>query len=75
MVYNGTENPQVLESIVTDLVAERFYRFRVCAVDVNGLGVYSAESSIQACIPPSEIGRPIIDSITSTSFTVQWAVP
>jgi hypothetical protein len=46
MIYNGTENPQVLEYFAKGLVAERFYNFRVCAIDVNGLGLYSEVSSI-----------------------------
>ena len=75
LVYSGVENAQQLDFVVSNLVAPRFYRFRVYAIDVNGAGAYSEESSIQACIPPSELGRPLVSDIGKTSFTLSWSAP
>lgn len=51
------------------------YRFRVAAIDVNGLGAYSDEISFKACTPPSNIANPVITEIKRTKFTVNWAAP
>lgn len=45
-IYNGVENAQQLDFVVSNLIAPRFYRFRAYAIDVNGAGAYSEESSI-----------------------------
>lgn len=57
------------------LVSDRFYRFRVCAIDVNGLGQWSEITSIQACAPPTGIEMPEVSSVTATSFKVRWNPP
>jgi hypothetical protein len=71
-IYDGRDNTQTLDYEVFDLVAERFYRFRVYAIDVNGPGQYSNEISLQACVPPSELERPTIEWILETSFLMTW---
>lgn len=45
-IYSGRDNTQTLDYEVFGLVAERFYRFRVYAIDVNGPGEYSNELSL-----------------------------
>jgi hypothetical protein len=64
-----------LDYEVFDLVPERFYRFRAYAIDVNGPGTYSNEISLQACVPPDNIERPVIMSIQRESFTMSWSAP
>jgi hypothetical protein len=44
--YDGHDNIQTLDFEISDLVPERFYRFRVYAIDVNGPGAFSNEVSI-----------------------------
>lgn len=51
------------------------YRFRVVAIDVNGLGAYSEAVSLQACTPPSNIANPTIIEIRKENFVVSWAPP
>jgi hypothetical protein len=45
-VYDGHDNIQIREFEVAGLVAERFYRFRAYAIDVNGPGEFSEVTSI-----------------------------
>ena len=45
-IYSGVENAQQLDFVLSNLIAPRFYRFRAYAIDVNGAGAYSEESSI-----------------------------
>lgn len=52
-IYDGRENTQIFNHEVYSLVAQRMYRFRVAGIDVNGIGHYSTEVSLQACTPPS----------------------
>jgi hypothetical protein len=45
-IYDGKENTQKLSFEVFNLVAQRIYRFRVYAINVNGAGFYSNETSL-----------------------------
>lgn len=51
-IYDGRQNIQTLSAVVLSLIPQKFYRFRVRAFDINGPGIYSNISNIQACIPP-----------------------
>jgi hypothetical protein len=74
-IYDGRENTQTLSAVVSNLIPQKFYRFRVRAFDINGPGVYSGVTSVQACIPPQNLTSPIVSSISKTTFTVSWSAP
>jgi hypothetical protein len=74
-VYDGHDNIQIREFEVAGLVAERFYRFRAYAIDVNGPGEFSEVTSIQACVPPDLLDQPEIRDVSKTEFTVHWNPP
>lgn len=75
VIFDGRSNTQTFSAVVSNLVPQKFYNFRAQAFDVNGPGVYSSVTSVQACISPANLSSPLISSITKTSFKVSWSAP
>ena len=75
VAYDGSFNPQKTTHKMEDLVSGRTYRFKVHAVDINGAGEESSISEILACVSPSIMEVPTLQSVDETSFTVAWVEP
>ena len=75
VVYDGSSNPMLLEYQVSKLISARSYRFIAQAVDKNGPGFESAISTFIACLRPTDINSPLLESVSKTSFTISWLPP
>ena len=58
IVYDGTNNFFTLSFAATGLETGLPYRFYVVALNINGESNQSEESTIYACVKPSENGKP-----------------
>lgn len=45
-IYNGRQNTQTLQAVVSNLIPQKFYKFMVRAFDVNGPGEYSPVTTV-----------------------------
>ena len=74
-VFDGRNQPGIIQYNVTELIVGRAYRFKVRALNFNGAGDFSSESVYYSCLPPQEILPPQYVSSTETSLKVKWGAP
>lgn len=75
LIFNGENQPGTTSYLVEDLAQGQAYRFKVNALNYNGLGTESSEVTLYSCLPPSEIDIPVFSSSTETALTIQWSAP
>lgn len=75
LTMNGTGNPEQNEHEVTGLQTGEAYRFKLQAINFNGLSEMSPEFTFNACLPPSGQPAPVRIDTTPTSITLGWSGP
>lgn len=75
MIYDGYQNPNLLEYEASSLTPGELYGFSVVAFNFNGEGEHSAMIWYKACTAPSGQDAPIVLSTTSTSIMFRWSPP
>lgn len=75
VIYYGKNVPSLHEYIVTNLVYQRAYRFRIQAENFNGFGDLSDIATFYSCVAPTSLSAPTFVSTTSTSMTIAWEEP
>ena len=74
-MFDASNNPNVLTTNVTGLVPHKLYKFRVFAVDFNGLSDPSPIVEVYACGLPRDFGPPIYVASNQNSITITWDSP
>jgi hypothetical protein len=74
-VFNGNGFPTVTSFTAKGLIPGLVYKFKVQAINFNGVGPFSSEISIYSCEDINSIQAPYYISSTSTSLTVGWNSP
>jgi len=64
-----------LNYLASDLESNLVYRFKVAAVNFNGVGPLSPIAFLQACSLPPNWSKPTIVSNTLASVTIGWNEP
>ena len=72
---NGTGRREQNEFSVVGLTAGDVYRFKVQAINFNGLSANSSEYEFNACLAPSFMIAPWRIDSTTTSITLGWSEP
>lgn len=72
---NGLNKPGVMSYLADQLETGRAYKFKVRALNFNGAGEFSAESTFYSCLPPVNIKPPQFVSSTKTTLKVTWTSP
>lgn len=72
IVYDGSGNFFTLTFAATGLETGLPYRFFVVALNINGKSEDSLETTIYACIKPSENGQPYKIDTSKTTITLGW---
>jgi len=81
LIYDGSQDPQTSEfrydaiSNNEPLNTKFDYRFRVAALNFNGEGPKSQIAQLKACTAPSDLPKPLVASVSSTSVSIQWQDP
>ena len=75
LVFDGKNQPGITQYLVSGLEEGRAYRFKVAALNYNGLSTESDESVLYACLPPAHMALPTYKSSTETTLTLQWIAP
>ena len=75
VLYDGSNQPNVLQYTASGLITGLTYTFTVQAVNYNGLGDESAEASFIICVDPFGFDAPYLISSTETTLTVGWKAP
>lgn len=74
-VYDGSTNPDLLQTTVTGLQTGELYKFRAYAVNFNGKSDPSPDYQVYACGLPSFFDKPNFIESTETSITIDWKSP
>ena len=79
VIYDGTNLPGTVEYLVTaekdGIQPGRAYRFRVSAINFNGEGAPSVETTLFICLSPFDFAAPTYSSSTQTTLTINWQAP
>lgn len=75
VVFDEPSNPEALSATVTELKTHKLYKFRVFAIDFNGLSEASEVVEIYACALPRYFDRPRYVWSTQTTITIEWDAP
>lgn len=75
VIYDGSQNPNLLEYNLVDLVAGFNYGFSVKAINFNGEGPQSPVAWYRACTAPYGLEVPTVLATTSTSIMFKWQSP
>ena len=75
IVYDGTGNFYTLSFAATGLETGLPYRFYIKSLNINGQSDASPETTVYACIKPSDNGKPFKIDTTKTSVTIGWDEP
>jgi len=74
-VYNGSANSERLFYNVTGLETAQRYAFSVTSVNFNGVSLPSPELHLIVCVPPTGFVKPVYNTSTASSVTLDWAPP
>jgi len=75
LIYDGSNNPNLLSYVVNGLTTGSTYIFNVVALNFNGESPVSADASFKACTAPSGLEPPDITSTTETTIDFAWSSP
>lgn len=76
LVYDGRNNPNVLNYYVEGLETGAAYTFNLEAYNFNGAGPSrSNDATFTACTAPSDLSPLSIITSTETAFTFSWEAP
>jgi titin len=75
LIMNGTSSPERNEFLVKGLQTAQRYRFKLQAINFNGLSPMSQEFTFNACLPPSSLRAPYRLDSSLSSITLGWGEP
>ena len=75
LLYDGSNQPNVLTHTFGGLVTGLPYQFAVAALNINGESLQSSSSEIYACNVSSNFSAPVKISTSKTSITIGWEAP
>lgn len=75
VLYDGSNQPNVLQYTSTGLITGLSYTFTVQAVNYNGASSESTDVSYIICIKPQGFEAPYLIASTETSMTIRWEAP
>lgn len=75
LMMNGTSRPEHNEFLVKGLSTGQRYRFKLQAINFNGLSPMSPVFTFNSCLPPSSQLPPYRIDSTTTSITLGWNAP
>lgn len=75
LIMNGTSHPERTEFLVKGLQTGHAYRFKLQALNFNGISEMSQVFTFRACLPPSSLSAPFRVDSTTTSITLGWNAP
>lgn len=75
LIMNGTSRPEGNEFDVLGLKAGSQYRFKLQAINFNGLSTNSTTFTFNACLAPSSLPNPHRIDSTTTTITLGWHEP
>lgn len=75
VIYDGSNQPNVLQYTASGLITGLSYTFTVQAVNYNGLGAESPEAEFIICVAPVNFDPPYLISSTKTTLTLGWKAP
>jgi hypothetical protein len=74
VVFDASNNPDQLSTIVDGLITAKYYTFRVFSTNFNGRSIPSNVFSVYACGMPTNFDAPTYVISTKTSITINWNV-
>lgn len=74
-VYNGQFYPDIKSHLVNNLTNGHLYKFRVYAINYNGLSEASDSSQFYVCSAPIIQDAPIITPMDDTQLQIRWDPP
>lgn len=75
LIYDGRNYPGINYFEASGLTTGSRYRFKVAALNHNGVGDYTEPLEFFSCLPPEEILPPTYVSSTKTSLSLDWTSP
>lgn len=75
LVYDGSNNPNILYHQVSNLASGNAYTFNLVAINFNGVGPKSNDAVFTACTPPSVLALPVASDTTTTTALITWTAP
>ena len=75
VIYDGSQNPNLLEFNAANLFTGRAYGFQVQAYNFNGKGSLSSNAIYKACTAPSGQATPKVTYVDATTISLSWLPP
>lgn len=74
-IYDGSYSPGVTSFLKADLMTGHAYKFRIYAINYNGLSAVSDESTFFVCEEPTGFEAPYLSEQDKTKLIVNWNEP